>query len=79
MVEAEVMTSDRLKGIERRCLECGRAMPSTGRMEYNAGVSNRFVEFECPVDDEFSIPAPDLDQAVRAVLQEHEQAKQERK
>lgn len=72
MAEREVITSDKLKGIELPYPECGRAMRSTGRMHYDAGVFTWFVEFECPMDDEFGISGPSLEKLAQAILREQE-------
>ncbi len=43
---------DRLHGLSTRCPDCGRVIPSTGRMVYNALLSRWYAEYYCEYDRE---------------------------
>ena len=63
---------DRLKGLTRRCPECGNTMTATGELYKDEGVSTWFVAFWCPVDqEEFPVWAPELSQFIDRDVQEH--------
>ncbi len=68
MEDGKVLENDKLLGLEMKCTECGATMNSTGRMQYNATMSEWFVEYWCPNDQEiFLISTPETDELTRKI------------
>ncbi|MDQ2798168.1 MAG: hypothetical protein M3Y13_00815 [Armatimonadota bacterium] len=62
----KVATSDYLKGLTRRCPECGRTMTSNGEMYLDDGRTRWYVGFWCPYDrEDFPIWAPELEPVIQ--------------
>jgi hypothetical protein len=61
--------SDKLLKLARPCPECGTLMRSTGSMHYDKTMSEWFIEYWCPSDEEhFTIYTPESIQLVKDIL-----------
>lgn len=59
--DGQKIYSERLLGLQKKCPECGNLMTATGNMHYNALMSEWFIEYWCPVDQEyFNIYVPEM-------------------
>ena len=62
-MDEKTIYSNRLLGFTKRCSVCGTLISSTGNMQYDDVVSQWFIEYWCPVDEEiFTVFSPDKKQ-----------------
>lgn len=61
--------SEKLLNLTRLCPECGTMMTSTGTMHFDKTMSEWFIEYWCPNDEEhFTIYTPESSQLVKDIL-----------
>lgn len=66
--EIKFLTDERLTGLMRRCVKCGRSMASTGKARLDPG-ARWAVEFYCEKDAEVPVWAPELQALLDEVTQ----------
>lgn len=66
--DSKSVTDERLTGLMRRCVKCGRNMASTGRARLDPG-ARWSVEFYCEKDAEIPVWAPELQALIDEVTQ----------
>ena len=69
MVEEKItIYSNKLANLTRRCPSCGTSMTATGKMHYEPIMSEWFIEYWCPAEEQtFDIYAPETDQLVAEI------------